>query len=36
MGLVSPMILGAETPVNVGKDWFIFETYYSEDTAAYS
>jgi hypothetical protein len=35
VGLVPSMVLGAETPVNVGKDLFIFEVYCAEDTATY-
>ncbi len=33
--LVSSVVLGAETPVNVREDWLVFEAYYAEDTAAY-
>ncbi len=35
VGLVTPVVLGAETPVNVRKDRFIFEVYCTEDAAAY-
>ena len=35
VGLVSSVVLGAETPINVWEDWLIFEVYYAEDTAAY-
>jgi hypothetical protein len=35
VGLVTPVVLGAETPVNVWEDRFIFEIYCTEDTAAY-
>jgi hypothetical protein len=33
--LVTSVILGAETPVNVWEDWFLFEVNRAEDTAAY-
>jgi len=33
--LVTAVILGAETPVNVWKDRFLFEVNRAEDTAAY-
>jgi len=36
VGLVSSVVLGAETPVNAWEDWLVFEAYYAEDTAAYS
>jgi hypothetical protein len=36
MRLVSSVILGAETPVNEWENGLVFETYYAEDTAAYS
>jgi len=32
---VASVILGAETPVNVWEDWFLFEVNRAEDTAAY-
>jgi hypothetical protein len=35
VGLVSPVVLGAETPVNVWEDRFLFEVYCTEDAAAY-
>jgi hypothetical protein len=35
VGLVSSVVLGAETPVNVWKDWFLFVVYCTEDAAAY-
>jgi hypothetical protein len=35
VGLVTSVVLGAETPVNVWEDWFLFEVYCAEDTAAY-
>jgi hypothetical protein len=35
VGLVTSVVLGAETPVNVWEDWFLFEVYCTEDTAAY-
>jgi len=35
MRLVASVILGAETPVNVWEDWFLFEVNRAEDTAAY-
>jgi hypothetical protein len=35
MGLMSPMVLGAETPVNVWKNQFPFEVYCTEDTTTY-
>jgi hypothetical protein len=35
MGLVTPVILGAETPVHVWENWLFFEVYCAEDTAAY-
>jgi hypothetical protein len=36
MGLVSSVILGAETPVNVWENGLVFEAYCAEDAAAYS
>jgi len=33
--LVTSMVLGAETPVNVWKDGLVLEVYCAEDTAAY-
>jgi hypothetical protein len=33
--LVASMVLGAETPVHVWKDWLFFEIYCAEDAAAY-
>ena len=36
VGLVPPMVFGAETPVNVREDRFVLEVYCPEDTAAYS
>jgi hypothetical protein len=35
VGLMPPVVLGAETPVNVWEDRFIFEVYCTEDAAAY-
>ena len=35
MGLVSSMVLGAETPVNIWEDRLVFKVFCSEDTAAY-
>jgi hypothetical protein len=35
VGLVASVILGAETPVYIWKDWLFFEVYCAEDTAAY-
>lgn len=35
VGLVASVVFGAETPIHVGKDWFVIEIYCSEDTAAY-
>ena len=35
MRLVASVVLGAETPVHVWKDWLFFEVYCAEDTAAY-
>jgi len=35
VGLVTSVVLGAETPVNVREDRFIFEVYCTEDAAAY-
>jgi len=35
VGLMSAMILGAETPINIWKDRLIFKVCCSEDTAAY-
>ena len=35
MGLVASVVLGAETPVNVWKDWYLFKVYCAEDAAAY-
>ena len=35
VGLVSSVVLGAETPVNAWEDWLVFEAYCAEDTAAY-
>jgi hypothetical protein len=33
---VTSVVFGAETPVNVWKDWLVPEVYNAEDTAAYS
>jgi len=33
--LVSPMVLGSETPVNVWEDGLSVEVYRAEDAAAY-
>ena len=33
--LVTSVVLGAETPVNVWEDQFLFEVYRTEDAAAY-
>ena len=35
VGLVSSVVLGAETPVNAWEDGLVLEAYYAEDTAAY-
>ncbi len=35
VGLVAPVVLGAETPVHVGKHGLLFEVYCTKDTAAY-
>jgi hypothetical protein len=35
MGLVSSVVLGAETPVHVWKHGLLFEVYCTKDTAAY-
>jgi hypothetical protein len=35
VGLVSPVVLGSETPVNVWEDGLFFEVYCAEDAAAY-
>ena len=35
MGLVTSVVLGAKTPVNIWKDLFLFEVYGTEDPAAY-
>ena len=35
MRLVASVVFGAETPIYIGKDWFVIEIYCSEDTAAY-
>jgi hypothetical protein len=35
VGLVSSVVLGAESPVNVWKYGLLFEVYCAEDTAAY-
>lgn len=35
MRLVTSVVLGAESPVNVGKYILFFEVYCAEDTAAY-
>ena len=35
VGLVTSMVLGAETPVNVWKYGLLFEVYCTEDAAAY-
>ena len=35
VGLMTPVVLGAETPVNVWEDRFIFEIYCTEDATAY-
>ena len=35
MGLVTAVVLGAESPVNVGEDRFLFEVFCTEDAAAY-
>jgi len=35
VGLVASVILGAETPINVWKDRFLFKVYCTEDAAAY-
>jgi hypothetical protein len=35
VGLVSSVVFGAETPVHIGKDWFILEINCPEDAAAY-
>ena len=36
VGLVSSVVLRAETPVYAWEDGLVFEAYYAEDTAAYS
>ena len=33
--MVSSMVLGAETPVNIWEDRLVFKVFCSEDTAAY-
>jgi hypothetical protein len=33
--LVASVVLGAETPVHIWKDWLFFEVYCAEDAAAY-
>ena len=35
MGLVTSMVLGAETPIDVWKDGLSFEVYCTKDAAAY-
>jgi hypothetical protein len=35
VGLVAPVVLGAETPVHVWKHMLLFEVYCAEDTATY-
>ncbi len=35
VGLVSSVVLGAETAVNIWKYGLLFEVYCAEDTAAY-
>jgi hypothetical protein len=35
VGLMPPMVLGAETPVNIWEDRFLFEIYCTKDAAAY-
>ena len=35
VGLVSSVVLGAETPINVWKHVLLFEVYCAKDTAAY-
>jgi hypothetical protein len=35
VGLVASVVLGAETPINVWEDLFLFEVYCTEDAAAY-
>jgi hypothetical protein len=35
VGLVSSVVFGAESPIDVGNDWFVVEIYCSEDAAAY-
>lgn len=35
VGLVTSVVLGAETPVHVWKYGLLFEVYCAEDTAAY-
>ncbi len=34
--LVSPMVLGAETPIHIWEDRLAFKVFCSEDTAAYA
>ena len=36
MGLVSAVVLGSQTPINVGKDRMVIEINCSKDTAAYA
>ena len=33
--LMTPVVLRAKTPINVGEDFFIIEVYRTEDTTAY-
>jgi hypothetical protein len=35
VGLVTAVVLGAETPVDVWEDGFLFEVFCTEDAAAY-
>jgi hypothetical protein len=35
VGLVTAVVLGAETPVNIWEDWVVLEGFYAEDAAAY-
>jgi hypothetical protein len=35
VGLVTPMVLGAETPINIWKYRLVFKVFCSKDTAAY-
>ena len=35
VGLVTPMVLGAETPIDIREDRLAFKVFCSEDTAAY-